>query len=71
MKATLEVELQPFQVPSFVYLVAKPSKREDGFAEKAAYPLSDLDSLTLDKLCRQFRDEVFRKAGKSQPPEAG
>lgn len=33
MKATLEVELQPFQVPNFVRPVAKPGKREDGFVE--------------------------------------
>ncbi len=36
--------------------------------ELPCYPLSDLDSLTLDKLCNDFRDEVFRKAGKEQPP---
>lgn len=71
MKATLEVALQPFQVPNFVRPVAKPGKKEDGFSETVAYPLSDLDSLTLDRLCEQFRNEVFRKAGKKQPPTAG
>ena len=71
MKATLEVELQPFQVPNFVRPVAKPGKREDGFAETVAYPLSDLDSMTLWRLCKDFTDEVFRKAGKEQPPSAG
>jgi len=27
-----------------------------------------LDPLTPDELCQDFRDEVFRKAGKEQPP---
>ena len=71
MKATLQVELQPFQTPNFVRAVAKPGKREDGIQEAPSYPLSDLDPLTLDKLCNEFRDEVFRKAGKEQPPTCG
>lgn len=71
MKATLQVELQPFMVPNFVRPVSKPGKREDGLAETGAYPLSDLDSITLDRLCEQFRSEVFRKAGKEQPPCQG
>ncbi len=71
MKATLTVELQPFTTPNFVRAVMPPGKREDGFKETPCYPLSDLDPLTLDKLCEDFRDEVFRKAGKGQPPTAG
>lgn len=71
MKATLQVELQPFQTPNFVRAVQKPGKREDGMQEAPCYPLSDLDSLTLDKLCNAFRAEVFRKAGKEQPPTCG
>ena len=71
MKATLQVELQPFQTPNFVRAVQKPGKREDGMHEAPWYPLSDLDSLTLDKLCNAFRAEVFRKAGKEQPPTCG
>lgn len=64
MKATLEVELQPFQTPDFARAVMKPGKREYGIQEAPCYPLSDLDTLTLDKLCSDFRAEVFRKAGK-------
>ena len=71
MKATLQVELQPFQTPNFVLAVAKPGNRGEGMQEPPCYPLSDLDPLTLDKLCDQFRDEVFRKAGKEQPPREG
>lgn len=65
MKASLEVELKPFQTPNFVLLEVKVG------GEPASVPLSALDSRTLDRLCRNFRDEMFRKAGKEQPPEAG
>ena len=71
MKATLQVELQPFQTPNFVRAVGKPGVRQDGMQELPCYPLSDLDPDTLDKLCRDFRAEVFRKAGKEQPPTCG
>lgn len=67
MKATLQVELQPFQTPNFVHAVVKPGKREEGFKEAPCYPLSDLSAETLDRLCSNFRDEVFHKAGKVQP----
>jgi hypothetical protein len=68
MRATLQVELQPFQTPNFVRAVVKPCKGEDGIQEPPCYPLSDLNAETLDYLCRDFRAEVFRKAGKEQPP---
>lgn len=71
MKATLQVELQPFQTPNFVRSVSKPGLKQDGMQELPCYSLSDLDSLTLDKLCDKFRAEVFQKAGKEQPPRQG
>lgn len=71
MKATLEVELQPFQTPNFVRAVVPPGKREDGMQEAPCYPLHALDNMTLDKLCRDFRQDVFAKAGKAPPPSAG
>lgn len=71
MKATLQVELQPFQTPNFVRAVVSPGLKQDGMQELPCYPLSDLDSETLDKLCSAFRAEVFRKAGKEQPPTCG
>jgi len=63
MKASLEVELKPFATPNFVLLESKVG------GEPASVPLSALDSLTLDRLCEQFRSEVFKKAGKPQPPQ--
>ena len=68
MKATLQIQLQPFQTPNFVRAVGNPGLKQDGMQELPCYPLSDLDANTLDKLCSEFRDEVFRKAAKEQPP---
>jgi hypothetical protein len=62
MKTTIEVELQPFQTPNFVRVKGKIG----GMQETHCYPLSFLDPYTLEKLCDQFRAEVFRKAGKPQ-----
>ncbi len=70
MKVNIEIELQPFTVPNYVLVVEKPSKREDGFKEGRKFHLSEIDAITLLKLCNDFRNEVFRKAGKDQPPEA-
>jgi hypothetical protein len=71
MKATLQVELQPFQTPNYVLTKAKPLDRQEGMQEAPKYHLSEFDSATLDKLCREFRREVFGKAGKAMPPEQG
>lgn len=68
MKATLEVTLKPFTVPNFVLVEEAPVSRGEGFSPSEGIPLSALDSLTLDRLCNQFRAEVFKKAGKEQPP---
>lgn len=68
MRATLEIELQPFRTPNFALAKEMPGKRQEGFTETPKYPLSDLDPYTLDRLCRDFRKEVFKKAGKSEPP---
>jgi len=67
MKVTIEVELRPFTVPNYVVLVGKPGLKQDGMKELPSYPLRDLDSESLDKLCGDFRAEVFRKAVKADP----
>lgn len=69
MKAKIEIELQPFSVPNFVLTVQQPRPKQDGIQETPKYPLSELDAETLGKLCDEFRDAVFEKAGKQQPPK--
>lgn len=66
MKATIELELEPFTIPNFV----RPTENPDVNRDSLAIPLSALDSETLDRLCRDFRNAVFMKAGKEQPPQA-
>lgn len=70
VKITLDVELKPFQVPNFVIVKTLPRPRQEGIQEAPKYRLSDLDAITLEKLCDEFRTEVFKKAGKNRPPQA-
>jgi hypothetical protein len=69
MKATLKVSLKPFQVPNFVLLELGAKPRQEGFDPNGSrVPLSDLEPEDLDRLCEEFRNTVFNKAGKKQPP---
>ena len=69
MKAQIEIELQPFEVPNFVLTVQEPRPKQEGFQETPKYPLSHLSPETLERLCNEFRDAVFAKAGKQHPPK--
>lgn len=71
MKASLEVELKPFNVPNFVILKPEVGKREDGMKEPISLPLSQLSAGTLEKMCEEFTREVFRKSGKNRPVARG
>lgn len=64
MKATLDVELEPFTVPNFVRIRHPDPKAEDIIT----VPIGTVDSLTLDRMCNEFRDSVFKKAGRTPPP---
>lgn len=73
MKITLDIGDVAFPVPATL-----PVRLPSGSADQGQQaprlpdynlPLSAFDSLTLDRLCREFRDAVFAKAGKEQPPE--
>jgi len=57
------IELQPFSVPNFVRHVVRLGKRQDGFKESPAIPLSELSAETLENMCTEFRTSVFLKAG--------
>ena len=62
MDAKIDIKLQPFRVPNYVLVEAKARKKQDGFSEPDTYHLSQLSDETLDKLCQQFKDNVFAKA---------
>jgi len=63
MKVKIDLDLQPFSTPNFVRLTV------DGDASKEGYPIpiKDLCPETLERLCEQFRHDVFVKAGKRDP----
>jgi len=63
----LTIELQPFTVPNFVRPIAPPGARQDGWKETPAIPLGELNVETLEGLCSEFREAVFKKAGKTPP----
>jgi hypothetical protein len=58
MKLTLSLEFEPFMTPNFVRVANQEGK---------AFPLKDLPPEALSALCDEFRREVFRKAGKTDP----
>lgn len=62
MKAKLTIEVRPFDVPNCVYLIA-----QQGDATSATVLLSALDESTLDSMCNQYREQVFKKAAKTDP----
>lgn len=63
MKAKIEIELKPFNIPNF----AIAERHEPGDDERS-FPLALIDANTLDRMCEDFRNAVFKKAGKQQPP---
>lgn len=68
MKIMIELDINPFTVPNFVTVNTRSVVKGESYP---AIALKDIDSETLDRLCRDFRNEVFSKAGKTPPPEAG
>ena len=63
--------LLPFTVPDNVALKGEPRRRQDGFERQTVMPLADVSEGSLSDLCKQFRRDVFRKAGKIDPEEIG
>lgn len=66
MKANVEVPIQPFSIPHYVRREKKGAGPGDPDAE-AAFELSAIDPQTLSSLCDQFRADVFKQAGKTDP----
>jgi hypothetical protein len=60
---TTTVELMPFAVPDGVIVKQPPRNRGDGFSPLPKMNLNQLDYATLDALCREWRAEVFSRAG--------
>jgi len=68
MKVNLEVNIKPFNVPNFVVIEKKAGTRQEGFKESPAIPLNELGEDVIWKLCDEFCNEVYKKAGVKTPP---
>jgi hypothetical protein len=66
MKTKIEIEVKPFNTPNVAILRMPMGDGEDTIT---SIPLKEIDASTLNKLCDDFTDEVFSKAGKSRPVE--
>ncbi len=71
IKSKVEFALKPFSVPNFVLCDGELRPRDEGFVEGRRFALHELDTDTLEKLCREFKTEVFKKAGKQMHPVSG
>ena len=60
----IELKLKPFMTPNFV-----SAEKQEQFTrgEGPCFPLKDVDADSLSLLCDQFREDVFKKAGKQDP----
>lgn len=70
MKTKIEIDLKPFKTPNFVLVNEKVGERQDGVGEVRSFPLSELDSDTLEQLCEDFTNEIFKKTKKQRPERA-
>jgi len=62
--AKINIELEPWVVPNFVRQKTKPSMRQEGYKEGLSISIKDLDEDVLSDLCDEFRQGIFKKAGK-------
>lgn len=63
----VKLKLKPFTTPNFAMVEMPPRPREEGMKELPSLALETLDAETLEALCIQFRADIFKKAGKTDP----
>lgn len=66
---TMPLKLKPFNTPNFVLVDMPARPKQEGVTSLPSFPLHELSVESLDQLCRQFRAEVFTKAGKKDPAQ--
>lgn len=64
MKIHITIEVKPFIVPNFAI-------DKNGVEGNLSVSLSLISADDLAKLCADFTRDIFKKAGKSQPPTCG
>jgi hypothetical protein len=63
MKGSVELDLLPFQIPNFAQ-VKRSSDADDGYS----IPIKALGDEVFHALVNEWVDEIYKKAGKRQPP---
>lgn len=63
MRLEIEVKVRAFTVPNHINISIHGNAVED-----THIPLSEFKAKVLERMCDDFRDEIFKKAGKTQPP---
>jgi hypothetical protein len=63
----MNLPLKPFSTPNYVILEMPPQKREEGSIESPTFSLDQIEAEILSLLCDDFREEIFKKAGKVDP----
>ena len=85
MQAKIEINLKPFRTPNYVLTEDNPpapmappaqpapmtplTSRDECRDELPKYKLSELSVGTLNDLCEQFKQDIFKKAGKELPTQ--
>ena len=65
MKANIELNLRPFNIPNYVRI---DDNHKTATGEDRTIPLHMIDASTLEKMCEQFTNMVFKKAKRNRPP---
>lgn len=60
--ATINLQLQPFPVPTHVNIVMPASKRQDGMKPAPTLALSELSDEALEALINEFAEAVMKAA---------
>ena len=63
-----EVDIKPFPVPDYVGLIITGQSNTKS-KEPQTIHIKELSSEQLDELCRKFKIEAFKTAGKEMPAQ--
>jgi hypothetical protein len=69
MLVPVSLDIVEFPVPDKVSVRGSLDLKSMGFTDNRTVHLSELDTDTLEVLCKQFRQDVFAKAGKPRRGE--
>lgn len=56
-----KVELQPIQVPNYVFAYMPPGRKQDGWQEGVKFHITELDEETVIALADDFKANLLKK----------